>query len=41
MPRFVGKKAVSIWVDVGALIVLAIVVVVVLGLTGVIHIFGS
>jgi hypothetical protein len=41
MPRFVGRKAVSIWVDIAALIVLAIVVVVVLGLTGVIHIFGS
>jgi hypothetical protein len=41
MPRFQGKKAMSIWWDVAALVVLAIVVVVVLALTGVIHIFGS
>ena len=41
MPRFVGKRAVSVWVDISALIVLAIVVVVVLALTGVIHILGS
>ena len=38
MPRFVGKKAVSVWVDIIALVVLVIVVVVVLALTGVIHI---
>jgi hypothetical protein len=38
MPRFVGKKTVSVWVDIIALVVLAIVVVVVLALTGVIHI---
>ncbi len=41
MPRFVGKKTVPLWVDVVALVVLAIVVVVVLALTGVIHLFGS
>ena len=40
MPRFVGKKTVSFWVDIIALVVLVIVVVVVLALTGVIH-FGS
>ena len=41
MPRFVGKKTVSVWADIIALVLLAIVVVVVLALTGVIHIFGS
>jgi hypothetical protein len=41
MPRFVGRKSASVWVDIAALIVLVIVVVVVLALTGVIHIFGS
>jgi hypothetical protein len=41
MPRFVGRKATPVWVDVTALVVLAIVVVLVLALTGVIHIFGS
>jgi hypothetical protein len=41
MPRFIGKKTVSVWWDVIALIVLVIVVVIVLSLTGVIHLFGS
>jgi hypothetical protein len=41
MPRFVGRKAVPVWVDIAALIVLAIVVVLVLALAGVIPIFGS
>ena len=41
MPRFVGKKTVSVWWDIIALIVLVIVVVIVLSLTGVIHLFGS
>jgi hypothetical protein len=41
MPRFAGKKTVSVWVDIIALVLLVIVVVVVLALTGVIHIFGS
>jgi hypothetical protein len=41
MPRFVGKKTVSVWVDITAIVLLVIVVVVVLALTGVIHIFGS
>jgi hypothetical protein len=41
MPRFVGKKTVPVWWDIIALIVLAIVVVIVLSLTGTIHLFGS
>jgi len=41
MPRFLGKKTVPVWADVAALIVLVIVVVLVLGLAGVIPIFGS
>jgi hypothetical protein len=41
MPRFVGKKVVPLWWDILALVVLAIVVLVVLSLTGVIHLFGS
>ena len=41
MPRFVGKNTVPVWVDVAALIVLAIVVVLVLALAGIIPIFGS
>ncbi len=41
MPRFVGRKAFSVWWDIAAVVVLVIVVVIVLGLTGVIHIFGS
>ena len=41
MPRFLGRKTMSVWWDVAALVVLVIVVVVVLILTGVIHAFGS
>lgn len=41
MPRFVGKKTAPVWRDIVALIVLAIVVVIVLSLTGIIHLFGS
>jgi hypothetical protein len=40
MPRFVGKKTVSVWWDVAALVVLAVVILIVLSLTGVIHLFG-
>ena len=40
MPRFVGKKTVSVWADLAALIVFAIVVVLVLALADVIPIFG-
>jgi hypothetical protein len=41
MPRFVGKRSHGIWWDIAAVIVLAIVVVVVLQLTGTIHLFGA
>jgi hypothetical protein len=41
MPRFVGRKTVPVWWDIIALIVLAIAVVIVLSLTGTIHLFGS
>jgi hypothetical protein len=41
MPRFLGKKTVPVWWDILAVVVLAIVVVIVLSLTGVIHLFGS
>jgi hypothetical protein len=41
MPRFVGKKTVPIWWNIIAVIVLVLAVVIVLSLTGVIHLFGS
>jgi hypothetical protein len=41
MPRFVGKKTVPVWWDIIAVVVLALAVVIVLSLTGVIHLFGS
>ena len=41
MPRFLGRKTMSVWWDIIALVVLVVVVVVVLALTGVIHVFGS
>jgi hypothetical protein len=41
MPRFLGKKTVSVLWNIIALIVLVIVMLIVLSLTGVIHIFGS
>lgn len=41
MPSFVGRRSHGIWLDVVAVVVLAIVVVIVLGLTGTIHIFGD
>lgn len=39
MPRFVGKRSHSIWVDIAALVVLALVVILVLEVTGTTHIF--
>jgi len=39
MPRFVGKKSHALWWDLLALIVLALVVILVLELTGTTHIF--
>jgi hypothetical protein len=41
MPRFVGNKTTSVWLNVLALIVLVVVVVIVLSLTGIIDLFGS
>jgi len=41
MPRFVGKKTVPVWWDIIAVVVLALALVIVLSLTGVIHLFGS
>jgi hypothetical protein len=41
MPRFLGKQAVPVWWNIIAIVVLAIAVVIVLSLTGVIHLFGS
>jgi hypothetical protein len=41
MPRFVGKKVVPLWWDIVALVVLAIILLLVLSLTGAIHLFGS
>jgi hypothetical protein len=40
MPRFLGRKTGRLWWDVAALIVLVLVVVLVLELTGTIHLFG-
>jgi hypothetical protein len=39
MPRFLKRKPHRIWLDVAALIVLALVVILVLELTGTTHIF--
>jgi len=39
MPRFLGKNARRLWWDVAALVVLALVVVLVLELTGITHLF--
>jgi hypothetical protein len=39
MPRFLGKKSNHLWVDVAAVIVLALVVILVLEVTGTTHIF--
>jgi len=39
MPRFLGRKSRRIWVDVVAVVVLALVVILVLELTGTTHIF--
>jgi hypothetical protein len=41
MPRFIGKRSHGIWLDVAAVVVLAVIVVIVLGLTGTIPLFGS
>jgi hypothetical protein len=41
VPRFAGKKAVPLWWEIVALAVLAVVLLVVLSITGVIHLFGS
>lgn len=41
MPRFVGRRSHGIWLDIVAVVVLAIVVLIVLGLTGTVHIFGD
>jgi hypothetical protein len=40
MPRFLGRKTGRLWWDVAALIVLVLVVVLVLELTGTIHLFS-
>lgn len=39
MPRFLGKRSHNVWWDVLALIVLALVVILVLEVTGTTHIF--
>ncbi len=39
MPRFLGRQSHRIWLDVVALIVLALVVILVLEVTGTTHIF--
>ncbi len=41
MPRFVGRKTVSVWWELIAVVVVVVAIVVVLAATGVIHIFGS
>ena len=41
MPRFVGRRTHGIWWDLGALIVLAIIIFVVLEVTGTVHAFGA
>ena len=41
MPRFLGKKTHPVYWDVLALVVLALLVVLVLELTGTIHLLGS
>ena len=41
MPRFVGRRTHGIWWDVGAVIVLAIIIFVVLEVTGTVHAFGA
>jgi hypothetical protein len=41
MPRFLGKKTVSGWRDIVALVALVIMVAIVLALAGVIDLFGS
>lgn len=41
MPRFVGKRSHGLWLDVVAVVVLALVIVVVLQVTGTIHLFGA
>ena len=41
MPRFVGRRTHGLWWDVGAVIVLAIIIVVVLQVTGTVHVFGA
>jgi hypothetical protein len=39
MPRYLGRRTVSIWWQIFALVVLVVVVVVVLALTGIIPVF--
>ena len=39
MPRFVGRRTVSLWQEIAAFVVVVIAIVIVLALTGVIHIF--
>ncbi len=39
MPRFLGKKSYMLWWDIAGLILLALVVILVLELTGTTHIF--
>jgi hypothetical protein len=41
MPRFVGRRTHGIWWDMGAVIVLAIIIFVVLEVTGTVHAFGA
>ncbi len=41
MPRFVGKRPHGLWLDVIAVVILAVVIVVVLQITGTFHIFGA
>ena len=39
MPRFVGRKPSRVWWEIAAVIVLALIVILVLELTGTTHIF--
>jgi hypothetical protein len=41
MPRFVGRRSHGLWLDIAALVVLAIVIVIVLMLSGAIDVFGA
>ncbi len=39
MPRYLGKKSRGLWLDAVAIIVLAVIVLVVLDVTGTLHLF--